>query len=384
MANENCILLSNATDLALVHQRLTIAYGADGFSTDGTADNWRQVSVTRRKLFTKATVTFKPLDAAQLVEAQKRLQHVYQSIPADNPDILVRLCTKIATSRLAIDVQAPGGLRGLEEAVFAVAESLDAIIFWQGSKMLDKTGKLIMDFQGRSGISELPVQVDSSEFDALTPVTESGNARKSKTNALLIARKIPVASALPPIEGDEIARIRPVAEVAQRALALMIVAVKAEGLEDEIVQQVIEVFGIAPFLSPQERAFIQNPNPSQQDKINFIWRYESLWTLLWALGHIDSLEFPDNICDVPKSVEIIHEAGTFEAFLAKSKLRSVAEILDQCDMAYRLNWAVVNARLRGEAAPANIESGVVYERHYALNWLRCYFDQEWDTVRTDT
>lgn len=384
MANENCILLSNVTDLALVHQRLTIAYGPTGFTTVGPADNWQQLAVTRRKLFTKATVTFMPLDEKQLVEAKKRLQHVYQSIPADNPDILARLRTKISTSRLAIDVQAPGGLRGLEEAVFAVAESLDAIIFWQGSKMLDKTGKLIMDFQGRSGISELPVQVDSTEFDALTPVTESGNARKSKTNALLIARKIPVASALPPIEGDEIARIRPVAEVAQRALALMIVAVKAEGLEDEIVQQVIAAFGIAPFLSPQESAFIQNPNPSQQDKINFIWRYESLWTLLWALGHIDSLEFPDKICDVPKSVQVIHEAGSFEAFLAKSTLRSVGEILDQCDLAYRLNWAVVNARLRGEAAPANMESGVVYERHYALNWLRCYFDQEWDNVRTDT
>lgn len=384
MANENCILLSNVTDLSLVHNRLTIAYGPTGFTTVGPADNWQELGVTRRKLFTKATVTFKPLNEVQLVEAKKRLQHVYQSIPADNPDILARLRTKIATSRLAIDVQAPGGLRGLEEAVFAVAESLDAIIFWQGSKMLDKTGKLIMDFQGRSGISELPVQIDSSEFDALTPVTESGNARKSKTNAFLMTRKIPVASALPPIEGDEIARIRPVTEVAQRALALMIVAVRAEGLEDEIVQQVIAEFGIEPFLSPEERAFIQNPNPTQQEKTNFIWRYESLWTLLWALGFVESLDFPDKICDVPKSVEVIHGSGSYEGFLAKCQLRSVAEILDQCDMAYRLNWAAVNARLRGETAAAGMDSSIVYERHYALNWLRTYFDQDWDSVRTDT
>jgi hypothetical protein len=27
---------------------------------------------------------------------------------------------------------------------------------------------------------------------------------------------------------------------------------------------------------------------------------------------------------------------------------------------------------------------VVYERHYALNWLTGYMDQDWDDISTDT
>ncbi|HEX2900794.1 MAG TPA: DUF4272 domain-containing protein, partial [Bacteroidia bacterium] len=225
---------------------------------------------------------------------------------------------------------------------------------------------------------------DSTEFDALTPITETGKARKSNTEAYLKSLKIPYSSSLPPIEGEEVARFRSLDEVAGRALALMVVAVKAEGLEDEIVQQVIQQFEIAPFLSPAEKAFIDDPAPSQQDKINFIWRYESLWALLWAMGYIDKLAFPDQICDVPHSVGLIHGLGSLAAVIGGAKMRSPGELLNQCDLAYRLDWAVVDARLRGEAAPANIEAGVVYERHYALNWLRCYFDQDWDNVSTDT
>ena len=49
-----------------------------------------------------------------------------------------------------------------------------------------------------------------------------------------------------------------------------------------------------------------------------------------------------------------------------------------------MHWAVVDARLRGQDAPSQIEAGIVYERHYALNWLIGYFGQDWDNVKTDT
>jgi hypothetical protein len=384
MAIENCILLSNSMDLSQAHERLAVAFGEDTFQTEGSSDNWRKITLTRRKWFRQAAVTFTPLDSVQLEEVQKRLKHVYQSIPAENPDILQRLLIKIATSRLAIDVQAPSGFRGLEEAVFMMADAMDAIIFWQGSKMLDKKGRLVMDFQGRSGIRELAVTVDAAELDAHTPLTEAGKARKEKTEVFLKRLQIPIAKGLPPIEGEEVAQIRSVQEIAGRALALMIVAVKAEGLEDPIVQRVMSDFAIAPLLTPNERAFIADPEPSQQDKINFIWRYEGLWVMLWVLGYIDTLAFPDQICDVGKAVSIIQESGNPAGFLQGSRMRTATEVLDQCDLIYRLNWAVVDARLRGEPAPANMEAGVVYERHYALNWLRCYLGQEWDDVRTDT
>ena len=43
-----------------------------------------------------------------------------------------------------------------------------------------------------------------------------------------------------------------------------------------------------------------------------------------------------------------------------------------------------DARISGRQPPAGLDPGVVYERHYALNWLIRYSDQEWDDISTDT
>ena len=50
-------------------------------------------------------------------------------------------------------------------------------------------------------------------------------------------------------------------------------------------------------------------------------------------------------------------------------MRNIEEILDEADLIYRYNWACVNARIKGENAPAGLDSEVVFERHWGLNWL---------------
>ncbi|AZR28727.1 hypothetical protein A11M_0100350 [Xanthomonas vasicola pv. vasculorum NCPPB 895] len=50
----------------------------------------------------------------------------------------------------------------------------------------------------------------------------------------------------------------------------------------------------------------------------------------------------------------------------------------------RLHWAVRQAGHSGQPVPAGIVPGVVYERHYALNWLLHFEDAEWDEVDTPT
>ncbi len=44
----------------------------------------------------------------------------------------------------------------------------------------------------------------------------------------------------------------------------------------------------------------------------------------------------------------------------------------------------MNARLDGTAMPPGLDPGIVYERHYVLNWLIGYSGQAWDDVTTDT
>ncbi len=73
-----------------------------------------------------------------------------------------------------------------------------------------------------------------------------------------------------------------------------------------------------------------------------------------------------------------------EDFTSEAKLRSTEAILDQLDLVYRMNWACVDARIKGEEPGGNLMPGVVYERHYALNWLINYQNQDWDYISTDT
>lgn len=142
-------------------------------------------------------------------------------------------------------------------------------------------------------------------------------------------------------------------------------------------------FGITAKLSPNEKAYATSQQPTEQQKIDANWRYESLHVMLWALSFIDTLSYPDKMCNVADDVKIIYELKE-KGFRQKAKLRTKKEILDQADLILRLHWACVSARVKGQSAPSNLDKGVVFERHHSLNWLINYMKQDWDNVTTDT
>lgn len=214
-------------------------------------------------------------------------------------------------------------------------------------------------------------------------VSPEGLQRKERSEAVLRDEGVPINKFLPAIETESAAKVRSKEEVAYRVLALLVVAVKGEGLEQATVDRVIKDYELDGRFTPKELAFIQNPSPSQRERIDFSWRYEAAWTLLWALGYVEKLGKPTGICDVRRAVELMR-ARSAKQFAADAKLRSMPEILDQADRIYRYHWAVVDARVNAKNAPAELQSGVTQERHYALNWLIGYMDQEWDDISTDT
>lgn len=214
-------------------------------------------------------------------------------------------------------------------------------------------------------------------------MSDEAQARKSRSIAVLKAENVQFIEHLPLIETEAESTRRTTEQVATRAMALCIVAVKGEGLEQEVIDSLIEEYQLASAFTPKEQEFIQNLDPTQHDRVQFAWRYECFWVMLWALGYIDSLERPDTICDVARAVSFLRDNGRDE-FLKKATLRSQAEILDAADLIYRYHWAVVDARLNGREAPAGLDGGIAMERHHALNWLMGYMDQEWDDVSRDT
>jgi hypothetical protein len=216
-----------------------------------------------------------------------------------------------------------------------------------------------------------------------TKVSQDAIQRKARSEAALQTEGVPINKSLPVIESEKETKRRTQEEIAYRALALIVVAVKGEGVEQPVVDKIVKDYDLGQHFTPKERAFLESKSPSQHDRVQFTWRYEAAWTLLWALGYVEKLEKPTSICDVPRALTLMKERTTRQ-FIADAKLRPLAQILDEADRIYRYHWAVVDARINGRPSPSGLEPGVTLERHYALNWLIGYMNQEWDDISTDT
>ncbi|MBX0292067.1 DUF4272 domain-containing protein [Hymenobacter sp. HSC-4F20] len=215
--------------------------------------------------------------------------------------------------------------------------------------------------------------------------TPDQQARRAKSEAYCKAHAIPMYSNPTAlfVDSEAEATIRTKDEVVDRALALCYIGLKGEGLAQRYLDKMDRDYHITSKLTPIELAFATAAHPTEQQRTDATWRYESLHVMLWALSFVDDLPYPNQMCDVAHDAKIIHDLSEKE-FRQKAKLRSKQEILDQADLILRLDWACTDARVTNAAMPGNLDQGIVYERHHSLNWLITYMNQAWDDVSTDT
>jgi len=234
-------------------------------------------------------------------------------------------------------------------------------------------------------------QVENSSSDSMTikPNYSStsnltGEERKNRTNEFLKDIKVPTLEHLPLVEDFTVAQFRDDKQVAERCIVLygIIFVVHGEASGDEMIEYLKE-FDLWRKVSPKERKFLENENPSEKDKVDHSWKIESLNVLLWSLNKFDHLDLPINMCDF-QHIEDLPDLGIDPTeWIEKSRLRNKEEILNQVDLIYRIHWATRDAELNNKEIPGNFHPGIVFERHYALNWIVLYAD-EWDDITTDT
>ncbi|SEM63634.1 protein of unknown function [Chitinophaga rupis] len=212
-------------------------------------------------------------------------------------------------------------------------------------------------------------------------LSQEAEARKARTEALLQSKGVKINPGLPLTSNEEDIQLRTKQEVIERAYALMATASKGEGVEQESVEEFVNNNAVNGF-SPKERELFENLRPGEQAIISAMWRYESLNAILWSLGFVEELSFPDEVSDVFKVVEIMTSQPR-AALEQQAKLRSKAEILEELDKSYRMHWACVDAGTRAEEESCGLNTNVVHERYYTLNWLTCYQNSDWDDVKTD-
>lgn len=223
--------------------------------------------------------------------------------------------------------------------------------------------------------------------------------RAARSLAELRGRQVPAYPGPLLVEDDDEAVIRSAQDVARRVMVLWAVDMKAEGVDRKRATRHLKNLGLNAAVSPQERAFLDDPHPDPVYCQRLVWRLESIWVLLWALGHTRALDWPAGMCNTKEMVPILESHESSPDFISRAALRSKAEILDQQDLILRIHWAIRHTHLSGRPLPANLNwaqpndwvpanasaaAAVVAQRHYALNWLTTFLGADWDEVDTPT
>lgn len=315
-----------------------------------------------------------------------------QAIPAQNEEVKNKFLHKVMAANCEMAfIGEPSITSEMEQVLSKITAHLDAYLFVQPNRIfskstaqhfVDKEMNLILDTNGNSEVTDVSVTVDAKYHDGPTGnYSDEQLERKSRSEAVLNQRDIKINKNLPCIDTSE-GVLRSKEEVLDRVYALMIIAALGEGVPVEKLQRPIADKGIKSF-TEREEAILNLEELSDQQRAYATWRYESLYTLLWALNLFPELKFPSEICDVTAVVSKLIQPSR-EEVTSMANLRPATEILDELDKTYRMHWACVDARIKGEQVGGNINPSVIYERHYALNWLTRYLGQEWDHVQTNT
>ncbi|MFT6336544.1 MAG: hypothetical protein ACI86M_001548 [Saprospiraceae bacterium] len=321
------------------------------------------------------------------------MANLIQSLPAQNDEVRNKFLTKVMSANCEMAFIAEPDINAEFEFVLrTITNQLDSFIFAQPSKLfnrsnaqhfVDKNLNLVLDMNGNCEVEDIDVTIDAKYHDKPSKNdTEEQKSRMAISEVFLESNGITANKNLPCTASSESTQLRTVQEVIDRAYALLVIAVKGEGVEQEHLIKTIKAKNIKSF-SPKESIIYQKETLDDTERAYATWRYESLYTIMWALGMMEELKYPSEICDVQAIVGKIFQPSRDE-FEKSVNLRSSSEILDELDKTYRMNWACVDARVKSKEVSGNINSSIVYERHYSLNWLTNHQNQEWDDVLTST
>lgn len=329
------------------------------------------------------------------------LYRFVNQIPAQNDVLKKQFLLKIRAieSEFSI-IQEKGNTKLLPEIAKKLGAHYNTFVFAQPNTFLSKAReqhflhsdlKLLFDQEGNSEIENLgPEMVKlQNETEAkykqmlMDTLSEDQIERKFKNEALLNKLQVKVNSKLPAVESEKETVLRTPETIAQRlAVMAFINAFANKAIDSEKTTELLKGHNLWEYVSPNEKELIENPTDEALN--NETWRCEGIWVLLWALNIVDELGNATDMCDLSGLTEDNYPLKDPAGFIEKYSIsRTKAEILDAADLYYRYEWTAVDARLKG-IHPTGINSSIVYERHYALNWLIQYQNQEWDDVSCDS
>mgnify|MGYP000939998843 CR=1 FL=1 len=207
--------------------------------------------------------------------------------------------------------------------------------------------------------------------------------RRERSNVIMRAEGVPLNEWLPTVESENEVILPSTEQVAMRAAATIVVALKGQDTPQTEIDELVSKYELADWFSPDEAKFIADSNPTERERQIQAWRFEAANALLWSLGYVARMDGPRSEVD-PGKIAAIVLRRTRAQFIADAKLRSKSEILDQVDLIYRYRWALVDASLHKQAPPSGLSDDIAMERHQVFNWLIEHATTEWDDISLDT
>jgi hypothetical protein len=363
---------------------------------DGNLSSPQKIKISYRER-AEPSYQIPEINDSALTANLKGLYGFVHSLPTINEKVKELFLHKIQTlnSEFTI-IEEEGEVEDLKNIIKNIAGELDAILFVQpntvisksvGQHFLDKNLDLIIDTEGNCEINELDVKINSAYFDADQNQLEADQTQRKENNErILEEHNVKINKNLPCIESESETTIRTPKEIAQRVSALAVVNLVAfNSISPEEATDYLQNYNLWDFTTENEKEFLANPTDDK--KANESWKCEGIWVLMWALNKIETLDFPDEFCDLenidPDDYPVGQDKDPNIFIDSIVSIRSKSEILDANDLYYRYNWACVDERINGRQIE-EINPGIVYERQYALNWLINYMEQDWDHVSCDT
>ena len=204
--------------------------------------------------------------------------------------------------------------------------------------------------------------------------------RKNKSIAILVSQGVPYIEHLPLRYETEEVTPRDKKEVIERAVCSFATIMSAFSIAkgeytEERKAYMQDFFGgkhkTFNLLTPKEEKVI-TAQANENEIMQAIYKYEAIWVLLWALGIVEELSFPNETCDSDLVMDAMlkFRSEGLDDFMEHTTLRPLEEILQALDLHYRYHWAAVNARVNG-SDPAGIDEDIVMERRAGLEWLCC-------------
>lgn len=218
---------------------------------------------------------------------------------------------------------------------------------------------------------------------------KTAEQRRSISNRKIKERGIACYENLPVIEDSTQVNLKSMDEICKRAIACLLSTQVAMDADTDAYEQskdmfykLLKEFGVQnDLLSKEKKVFFGHY--SKQDVIDVVWTYEAYWSLVWALGLVDDIEYPDTICDCQKAVTLVGDCKSYDEFKSKCSLRRAEEILDMLDLYYRYHWATTEKRIHPDTPIGELNKDVVVERRRGLEWLVSDI-KDWNYISLDT